>query len=194
MSDENMECITIPKVLLNQILRVLRPFANQAKIIDGNDAVDGHGPEQPFALFRFRDSYAAISLGDCREADRTVHAVMKNISNRVFVFGSNRQGRHGKGAALAAVRHHGACYGQAEGLQGQSYAIVTKELRVDQPTVTLEEVAAGVARFLRFAAEHPELTFNVTAIGCGLAGFTPEQIKPLFVGHTSNVLLSEYLG
>ena len=51
--------------------------------------------------------------------------------NEIFVFGSNRQGRHGKGAALTARNKFGAIYGQSEGLQGQSYAIITKELRKD---------------------------------------------------------------
>lgn len=98
----------------------------------------------------------------------------------VFVFGSNREGRHGAGAALSAVLAHGAIYGQAEGLQGASYAIVTKELRQSKPPVTLAEVAKGVDKFIRFASIHPHLEFNVTKIGCGLAGFREEQIAPLF--------------
>ncbi len=98
----------------------------------------------------------------------------------IFVFGSNREGRHGKGAALTAVKHHGAKYGQAEGLQGRSYAIVTKELRPWMQPVTLWEVQQGVDKFIRFAAQHPEHTFLITRIGCGLAGFKWEQIAPLF--------------
>lgn len=107
----------------------------------------------------------------------------------VFVFGSNRQGRHGAGAARAAIEQYGAVYGQAEGLQGQSYAIITKELRRTEPPVTLYDVWDGVQRFLVFAAEHPEITFKVTPIGCGLAGFTPAQIAPLFHGAGPNVVL-----
>lgn len=100
----------------------------------------------------------------------------------IFVFGSNREGRHGKGAALEARLNWGAAYWQPEGLQGNSYAIVTKELRrgKDFPPVTLEEVAEGVARFLKFAQGKPSWRFLVTPIGCGLAGFSPEQIGPLF--------------
>jgi hypothetical protein len=114
----------------------------------------------------------------------------------VFVFGSNREGRHGKGAALEARARHGAIYGQAEGLQGNSYAIVTKELRSKGQRngagiVTLNEVAAGVDIFLEFAEAHPNWRFNVTPIGCGLAGFKPYQIAPLFRGHTPNVVLPE---
>ena len=107
----------------------------------------------------------------------------------IFVFGSNRQGRHGKGAALHARLHHGAVNGQAEGLQGSSYAIVTKELRRNCQPVTLSEITLGVAKFLDFAAAHPNWDFNVTAIGCGLAGFAKDQIAPLFADRTSNVHL-----
>ena len=58
----------------------------------------------------------------------------------IFVFGSNREGRHGKGAALFAYKNYGAIYGQAEGRQGNSYAIITKELKKDQPPVTISEI------------------------------------------------------
>lgn len=109
------------------------------------------------------------------------------MGDRIFVFGSNREGRHGAGAARAALRQHGAVYGQAEGLQGSSYAIITKELRPDHPPVTLAEVADGVARFLAFARSRPDLEFVVTPIGCGLAGFAPSQIAPLFRDRPDNV-------
>jgi len=109
----------------------------------------------------------------------------------IFVFGGNREGRHGAGAALHALCRYGAVYGQAEGLQGQSYAIVTKELRRGAPRVSLEEVAAGVERFLAFARSHPELTFQLTPIGCGLAGFAEAEIAPLFAGAPPNVALPE---
>jgi hypothetical protein len=111
--------------------------------------------------------------------------------NKIFVFGSNRQGRHGAGAALYAVQNYGAIYGQAEGLQGSSYAIITKELRSYKPKVTIEEVRVGVEKFLQFAKDHPELQFYVTPIGCGLAGFTPEQIAPFFKECPSNIELPE---
>lgn len=109
------------------------------------------------------------------------------MSRPIFVFGSNREGRHGKGAALEARRKHGAVQGQAEGIQGMSYGIVTKELRRNYPPVRLEEVRSGVLRFLAFAREHPELHFRVTAVGCGLAGFKRGQIWPMFEGRGANV-------
>lgn len=107
----------------------------------------------------------------------------------IFVFGSNREGRHGKGAALHARTHHGAVYGQPEGRQGSSYAIVTKELRHNWPNVTLQEVSEGVQRFLLHATENRHERFQVTPIGCGLAGFRPQEIAPLFKGAPFNVQL-----
>lgn len=109
----------------------------------------------------------------------------------IFVFGSNREGRHGAGAALWAVNHRDAIYGRAEGPQGNAYAIVTKELRRHQPPVELEEIREGVMRFIAYAKDNRDLNFQVTEIGCGLAGFSPQQIAPFFTGYPSNVILPE---
>ena len=107
----------------------------------------------------------------------------------IFVFGSNLAGRHGKGAALYARQHCGAVYGQGEGLQGHSYAIPTKDK--DIRSLPLAQIATAVGRFKDFAASHPEWVFNVTAIGCGLAGFTPPQIAPMFSDAPPNCELPE---
>lgn len=110
----------------------------------------------------------------------------------IFVFGSNLAGRHGKGSALEAMRNHGAIYGHGFGRQGNSFAIPTKDhqLRI----LPLERIVHYVQAFKCYAAEHPDLTFNVVAIGCGLAGYLPIQIGPMFKGCTSNVNLpSEFV-
>lgn len=107
----------------------------------------------------------------------------------VFVFGSNLAGRHGKGAALYAKKHHGAVYGQGVGLQGQSYGIPTKNERLQ--TLTLGVIEIYVENFKSFACSNPDKTFNVTAIGCGLAGYTPSDIAPLFKTAPSNCILPE---
>lgn len=107
----------------------------------------------------------------------------------IFVFGSNRQGIHGAGAAREAHIVWGAKIGVAEGLSGDSYAIITKELRRNEPPVTLEEVKNGVQKFLKFATENPKVCFIVTAIGCGLAGFNTKDIAPLFKNSPENVYL-----
>ena len=95
--------------------------------------------------------------------------------NEVFVFGSNLAGAHGGGAARIAAERFGAIMGQGVGLQGQSYAIPTMQGGVNTILPYVEE-------FIAFAKQHPELTFLVTKIGCGIAGFTPREIAPLFAG------------
>jgi hypothetical protein len=102
----------------------------------------------------------------------------------IFVFGSNLAGRHGKGAALHARLHHGALYGQGIGYQGNAYAIPTKDRNIQ--TLPLASVQKYVSEFLAFAEAHPELTFQVTRIGCGLAGFRDNQIAPLFASAPPN--------
>ncbi len=99
----------------------------------------------------------------------------------MFVFGSNASGMHGGGAARIAQERFGAVWGEGHGLHGQSYAIDT----MSGMSVMAEEAAT----FLAFAAAHPELEFLVTEIGCGIAGFTPEQVAPLLRGAGDNVLL-----
>jgi hypothetical protein len=105
----------------------------------------------------------------------------------IFVFGSNLAGRHGAGAALAAARQWGAGYGCGVGLQGHSYAIPTKDgrdrsipLSDPRQTLPLDVITGHVATFIAFARLHPEWTFRVTPIGCGLAGHKPADIAPMF--------------
>jgi hypothetical protein len=107
----------------------------------------------------------------------------------IFVFGSNLAGRHGRGAAKDAVDKYGAIYGQGAGLQGHSYAIPTKDERIQ--TLPLLVISNYVKQFLWFATVHPEMEFFVTKIGCGLAGYTPEQIAPFFRGAPKNCKLPE---
>lgn len=109
----------------------------------------------------------------------------------IFVFGSNREGRHGKGAALAARLEHGAKYGVARGFTGNAYAIVTKELRKGFPPVTLEEVGREVETFLTHARRMTNTEFQVTRVGCGLAGFKEGDIKKMFVNAPPNCHLPE---
>lgn len=104
----------------------------------------------------------------------------------VFVFGSNLSGYHVGGAAKYAVQHFGSVYGRREGLQGQSYAIPTM-----LPTVDM--IRPYVERFIKFARKNEGLTFWVTPIGCGEAGFIPWDIAPLFMDalECDNIILPE---
>lgn len=120
----------------------------------------------------------------------TPENITKLESNQIFVFGSNQSGRHGKGAAKTALGW-GAVYGQAEGLQGKTYGIPSKDKNIR--TLAIDEIKPYVDRFVEFAKLHPELTFLVTEIGCGLAGLNYEQIAPLFIEakNVDNIWLSE---
>lgn len=115
------------------------------------------------------------------------------IMTEIFVFGSNLAGRHGKGAAEFALKHHGAIYGQGHGRQGNSYAIPTKGFGVGpkrtMPTLPLPMIKYFVLVFLDHARQCPLDTFRVTPIGCGLAGYKPPQIAPFFDYAPANVLL-----
>lgn len=93
--------------------------------------------------------------------------------NEVFVFGSNRQGYHGGGAARVALDKFGAVWGKGIGLQGQSYAIPTMDGGVDSIKPYIDD-------FIEYARQHKELRFLVTRIGCGIAGFTDKDVGPMF--------------
>ncbi len=104
--------------------------------------------------------------------------------NEIFVFGSNLAGMHGGGAARIALNQFGAIWGQGVGLQGKSYAIPTMHGGVNL-------IQPYVDEFIIFAEEHPEMHFLVTRIGCGIAGFTDDEISPLFekAHHVENIIL-----
>ena len=101
------------------------------------------------------------------------------LPGQIFVFGSNTLGYHTGGASGTARKKFGAIWGQAEGLQGQCYAIPVdygKNIRKDK------EVKEAVERFIDFAKANPDLFFLVTRVGCGIAGYHDEEIAQFFVG------------
>lgn len=112
--------------------------------------------------------------------------------NEVFVFGSNVQGEHVGGAALAAVKNFGAKMGQGCGLQGQSYAIPTciRMTRVEKggvfgerytkPFDNVEQIKPYIEVFVNDAKHFADKVFYVTKIGCGIAGFKVSEIAELF--------------
>lgn len=107
------------------------------------------------------------------DAEYTPEKITSLGRKDIFVFGSNLAGHHGGGAARVAYNRFGAIWGQGEGLQGNSYAIPTMQGGI-------ETIRPYVERFIEFAAYEKELTFYVTKIGCGIAGFTIAEIAPLF--------------
>lgn len=107
----------------------------------------------------------------------------------IFVFGSNLKGIHGAGAALHAKKYFGAIQGQGVGRQGNSYAIPTKHSPYQ--TLPLETIKLYVEDFLEYARNNYWESFMVTPIGCGLAGYLPTHIAPLFKGAPENVNLPQ---
>jgi len=105
----------------------------------------------------------------------------------VFVFGSNESGIHGAGAAKLAFDKFGAVWGIGVGHEGKTYAIPTKDYNIK--TLDFEEINDYVKEFLIYAEKNSYFTFLVTEIGCGLAGYDPKDIAPLFRGYPLNVIL-----
>lgn len=114
-----------------------------------------------------------VAINTMSQKRTTPEFITQLQPGEIFVFGSNLKGMHGGGAAYVAYRKFGAIMGQGVGLQGRSYAIPTMQGGV-------ETIRPYVDEFIAFAKTRPELTFLVTRIGCGIAGFTDEEISPLF--------------
>lgn len=108
----------------------------------------------------------------------------------IFVFGSNLAGRHGKGAALTARKEHGAVYGVAEGLTGNSYALPTCGFQFEP--LPLHKISHFVWRFINTAQLYVNREFQVTRVGCGLGRYTDKDIAPMFANAPAdNVLFDE---
>jgi hypothetical protein len=107
----------------------------------------------------------------------------------IFVFGSNLAGRHGKGAALTAKRLYRAEYGVGVGRTGDAYAIPTKDYNLR--SLPLKSIQKHVDDFILYAKENPDLRFNITRVGCGLAGYSDEQIGPMFANVPENCLIPD---
>jgi hypothetical protein len=126
--------------------------------------------------------------------------------NQIFVFGSNTEGRHGKGAALFAKNNFGAIYGKAKGLQGQSYAIVTKDLTKNtHPSISKEYIIEQIETLYEYANRHPDKEFLVAYAGKALnlntysskemaSMFTMENIPEniVFEGDFCKLIIDEY--
>ena len=108
---------------------------------------------------------------------------------QVFVFGSNLAGIHGGGAAFDALSKFGAIYGQGIGLQGRSYGIPTKDDNIE--TLPLGIIEKHIVDFIDFAKTRPDLEFLVTQVGCGLAGYSIEEISSIFKKYdlSKNIIL-----
>lgn len=111
------------------------------------------------------------------------------MPKRVFVFGSNEAGVHGAGAAKEAMMKHGMPFGKSYGHYGDSFGIPTKDELIEQ--IPMERLQDYVKGFLAYARGHRHLTFQITRIGCGLAGFKDREIAPLFLDAPKNCLFDK---
>jgi hypothetical protein len=115
---------------------------------------------------------------------KTYKGIINTInSNQIFVFGSNTQGRHGKGSALFAKNKCGAIYGQAKGLQGNSYAIITKDLTTYvHPSISKECIIEQINELYEYANNNLDKEFIVAYSGKGsnLNGYSPIEMANFF--------------
>ena len=118
--------------------------------------------------------------------------------NGIFVFGSNTEGRHGKGAALIAKEKFGAIYGKSQGLQGRSYAIVTKDLNSNiQPSRTPEQIKEEIKNLYKFAIDNKDLDFYIaytTLQSRNLNAYSTKELAYLFASFDiipSNIIFEE---
>lgn len=109
--------------------------------------------------------------------------------NEIFVFGSNLAGIHGAGAARAAMDNYGALYGVGVGFYGQTYAIPTKDFKIE--TLPIHIIAHHIEIFRYLTNALPNVKFKVTRVGCGLAGYKDEHIAPMFRGCSDNCSFAE---
>jgi hypothetical protein len=105
----------------------------------------------------------------------TPERITKLNPNQVLVFGSNTEGRHGAGLAKLALSF-GAVYGNPKGLQGNTYAIITKDLSKGKRSISLSNIKNQLLELYKVAKETPTKEFLLTRIGCGLAGYSNQEI------------------
>lgn len=154
------------------VKRQIRDYAEGLKLMSAADLA-----EAKFDWREFFEAWREAKIDAEKASEKYLTRVTPaNITalrqHDVFVFGSNVLGQHGGGAARYAYEHFGAEWGNGEGMQGQAYAIPSME--------GLASLQAAVARFVEYAKAHPSKCFLVTPIGCGIAGYVPKQIAPMF--------------
>ena len=169
--------VIVPYFRSNYDYRGMAPVCGSAAMpMDSDyslDAVYSHAEDMcsPIPMYSPTIKYNMKAIN--KEGRVTPDFITSLKPNEVFVFGSNLAGMHGGGAARIAHLYFGAIMGNGDGIQGQSYAIPTMQGGVDT-------IRPYVDKFIAYAGQHPDQHFLVTRIGCGIAGFSPDEIAPLF--------------
>ena len=176
--------------MCNRVVSFVNPLVSQ-KCYHCENARKDNNHERSGGCYtgRMNGNYEVVVIEKPSEFVKSQVMTNSTTGKDIFVFGSNRRGIHGAGAAKFARENHGAVLGKGEGLHGTSYAIPTKS----DPYHSLKtsEVEAHVKKFIEFAKANPQLTFQLTPIGCGLAGFSPREIAPMFASAPSNVKIPQ---
>ena len=165
--------IIVPYFRKNFDMDLDMPEVMDERAIVMSEAMMEEAPMGMPAPMAYEDMRMSKTEPDMEQKRTTPEFITELQPNEIFVFGSNLKGMHGGGAAYIAYRKFGAIMGQGVGLQGQSYAIPTMQGGV-------ETIKPYVDEFIQFAKANKNLTFLVTRIGCGIAGFTDDEISPLF--------------
>lgn len=117
--------------------------------------------------------------------------------NGVFVFGSNPQGWHGAGTAKIALDNFGAVKGNGRGIQGQSYALVTKNLKAGWKekstgivyekegfqSVSAKQIVDNLKELYDFARSNPNKDFFIAYKNDShnLNGYTSKEMLDFFI-------------
>lgn len=124
--------------------------------------------------------------------------INKIKQNQIFIFGSNLTGRHGKGSALFAKQKCGAIYGQASGLQGNSYAIITKDLtKKIHPSISKDFIIQQIKDLYDFALSDYGLKYEFivaySGIGENLNNYTNQEMADMFSSYPvpKNIIFEE---
>lgn len=107
--------------------------------------------------------------------------------NELFVFGSNLSGSHGGGAAKKAYIDFGAEWGISRGRTGQCYAFPTLDENLEK--LSDEQLKKEVSYLYEYCEGNKDTKFILTAVGTGIAGFSIEYMKSLFVNPPKNIIL-----
>jgi len=162
----------------------LQKALEEKRIVLGGCCVP-HDIEIPWQCTECGQQFSKKSYLDEMTHNISSENITELKENEVFVFGSNIEGAHGGGAALFAYTHFGAEWGVGEGLTGQCYALPTME--------GYKSLKKAVRNFIACAKANPDKKFLVTPVGCGIAGYSVDQVAPLFkdAACMANVYLPE---
>ena len=157
-------------------------LGKQSVLNNGFDKVNEVGDEVILDIIegKKKEEKSSIVEPTIKAREYTPENITSLKPNEIFVFGSNTEGRHGAGAALVAKEKFGAIQGNPKGMQGQSYAIITKDLSKGKKSIPLSKIKDSLWWLMREAESNKDKKFFVTKLGSSLAGYSIDEIRNLF--------------